>query len=297
LEFLKLLSYVWSAENGERLGTFHGHSGAVWSVDVSQDSRTVITGSADNSAKIWESNTGRELQSFPHKTPVRSVGFGLGEKQFLTVTDQVLGFLPTINVWDYQERHSKPVIEITGKNEAKILQAVWAPLNREIITANEDGTVRVYDIRTGGQTKVITDHQKAVMHITFSKNQLLFATASKDGTSKLYDTKTFAHLKTFTTGRPINAVSISPIREEIIVGGGQAAETVTTSRVDNAQFRVRFYHLIFEEELASVQGHFGPVNILSYSPDGKSFASGGEDGYVRIHHFDPSYFTEFGKDN
>jgi translation initiation factor 3 subunit I len=115
---------IWWADNGERLGTFHGHSGAVWSVDVSrkynfsvnfklnsnlEDSRTVITGSADNSAKIWESNTGRELQSFPHKTPVRSVGFGLGEKQFLTVTDQVLGFLPTINVWDYQERRKNYV--------------------------------------------------------------------------------------------------------------------------------------------------------------------------------------------
>ena len=37
-------------------------------------------------------------------------------------------------------------------------------------------------------------------------------------------------------------------------------------------------------------GHFGPVNALTFSPDGKGFASGGEDGYVRLHHFDQSYF-------
>ncbi len=37
-------------------------------------------------------------------------------------------------------------------------------------------------------------------------------------------------------------------------------------------------------------GHFGPVNALTFSPDGKGFASGGEDGYVRLHHFDQSYY-------
>jgi len=125
----------------------------------------------------------------------------------------------------------------------------------------------------------------------------IFVTASKDGTSKLYDSKTWEHLKTYTTGRPINSASISPTKPEVIVGGGQSAESVTTTRVDSSQFRVRFFHLIYEEELGSVQGHFGPVNVLSYAPDGKGFASGGEDGFVRLHHFDPSYFTSFGIDD
>jgi len=239
----------------------------------------------------------KKIFVYPHKAPVRAIAFSHGEQQILTVTDQVLGFLPAINIWDFQARSNKPVIEIIGKNEAKIIQAVWSPLNKEIITANEDGTVRVYDVRNGSQTKIINDHTKAVMQVSFSKNDLLFATASKDGTAKLYDASTYKHLKTYSTGRPINSVSISPIKEELIVGGGQAAETVTTSRVDNAQFRVRFFHLVFEEELASIQGHFGPVNILSYSPDGRSFASGGEDGYVRLHHFDASYFAELASDS
>ncbi len=36
---------------------------------------------------------------------------------------------------------------MNGKNEAKILEAVWGPLNETIITANEDGTIRSYDPR------------------------------------------------------------------------------------------------------------------------------------------------------
>jgi hypothetical protein len=41
--------------------------------------------------------------------------------------------------------------------------------------------------------------------------------------------------------------------------------------VDKNQFNVRFFHLIFEEEIGSIQGHFGPVNVLSFSPEGDGY--------------------------
>ena len=46
---------------------------------------------------------------------------------------------------------------------------------------------------------------------------------------------------------------------------------------------------VFEEEFARVKGHFGPINTIAIHPDGKSYSSGGEEGYVRIHHFDDIY--------
>jgi WD40 repeat protein len=42
------------------------------------------------------------------------------------------------------------------------------------------------------------------------------------------------------------------------------------------------------------QGHFGPINSLAFNPDGKSFASGSEDGYIRLHHFDTDYIAKHG---
>ena len=53
---------------------------------------------------------------------------------------------------------------------------------------------------------------------------------------------------------------------------------------------IRFFHKIFEEEIGRVKGHFGPINTLAFHPNGTEFASGGEDGYVRIQKFDPEYF-------
>lgn len=84
--------------------------------------------------------------------------------------------------------------------------------------------------------------------------------------------------------------------------------SVTTTSLRQGKFETRFWHKIFEEEVGRVKGHFGPVNTcvrtfppagrhshryllsIAVSPKGDCYASGGEDGFVRVHHFDESYF-------
>ena len=43
---------VWFTENGERLGTYDGHNGAIWDVDVSWDSNHLVSSAADNTMKV-----------------------------------------------------------------------------------------------------------------------------------------------------------------------------------------------------------------------------------------------------
>jgi len=83
--------------------------------------------------------------------------------------------------------------------------------------------------------------------------------------------------------------------DHVLLGGGQKAHGVT-QRVDAGGFEARIYDMIFEEELGSIKGHFGPINTIAYSPDGKSFTSGSEDGYLRVHHLDESYFSLTGQE-
>lgn len=42
---------LWFSVNGERLGTFNGHQGAVWCIDTDWTSTKVITGAGDMSTK------------------------------------------------------------------------------------------------------------------------------------------------------------------------------------------------------------------------------------------------------
>ena len=78
--------------------------------------------------------------------------------------------------------------------------------------------------------------------------------------------------------------------DHVFVGGGQDAMSVTTSSHKSGKFEAKIYHKIFEDEIGGVKGHFGPINALAVSPDGRSFTTGGEEGYVRVHHMDADYF-------
>ena len=54
----------------------------------------------------------------------------------------------------------------------------------------------------------------------------MFITASKDNLSKLYDWESMQTLKTYKTDRPVNSAAVSPIRDQVVLGGGQEAMEV-----------------------------------------------------------------------
>jgi len=287
---------VWWANNGERIGTYDGHKGAIYSIDVNHDSSLLISGAADTTAKLWEVETGKELMTTQHLNGVRWVSFSHGGERFLTVTDQSMEKVPEVNIYriarDRRDQSNRSIqnFQVPLKHH-KVHQALWGWHNESIITANSDGTVRVFSAEKspGKELQTLQLHSSAVMSIQFDKYYGTFLTASKDGSAKLVDTRTYQVVKEYHTGRPLNSGAISPLMDHVILGGGEQADTVTTSASISTQFRVRFYHTIFCEELGSVTGHFGPVNALTFNPDGRSFASGGEDGLVRLHYFDSSY--------
>ena len=98
---------VWYSNNGERLGTFDGHTGAVWSIDVSRDSKRLLTGSADNSMIMWDVQTGKQLAKWNTKSGVRAVSFQLGAKYALFLTDATMGQVSTIHIVPIAEDHTK----------------------------------------------------------------------------------------------------------------------------------------------------------------------------------------------
>lgn len=142
----------------------------------------------------------------------------------------------------------------------------------------------------GKEITSVKDHTLGIQDMQMSHDGTMFVTASKDTNAKLFDSDTLACLKTYKTERPVNSAAISPIYEHVVLGGGQEAMDVTTTSTRSGKFDSRFFHLIYEEEFARVKGHFGPINSLAFHPDGKSYATGGEDGFVRVQVFDPSYF-------
>jgi translation initiation factor 3 subunit I len=67
-------------------------------------------------------------------------------------------------------------------------------------------------------------------------------------------------IKTFAGETPLNSAAIIPNKPYIICGGGQEAMAVTTTSARQGGFEIRFWHRVFEEEVARVKGGFGPCN-------------------------------------
>ena len=78
-------------------------------------------------------------------------------------------------------------------------------------------------------------------------------------------------MKKFKTERPVNSATMSPIRPHVILGGGQDAMSVTTTSSKQEKFEATFFHLVFEEEIGRLKGHFGPINTLAFHPKGTGY--------------------------
>ncbi|XP_014243819.1 eukaryotic translation initiation factor 3 subunit I [Cimex lectularius] len=283
---------VWYSLNGERLGTFQGHSGAVWCLDVDWDTDKLVTGAGDNMLKIWDCSNGKEMTNVEAKSTVRTCVFSYCGNLVAFSTDtqrKQICEIVLIDVRTADSQGAEPILSIPVP-DSKVTALQWGSLNEKIVTGHENGKITQWDIRMEKLTNQIDGHNGPINDMQMYRDGMMFVTASSDHTAKLFDTEELTHLKTYHTERPVNSASLSPLYEHVVLGGGQEASLVTTTSTRIGKFDARFFHVVFEEEFGRVKGHFGPINSLAFHPDGRSYASGGEDGYVRLQSFDQSYF-------
>lgn len=283
---------VWYSQNGERLGTYEGHQGAVWALDPKWDTSQLVTGAADNTVRLWDIQTGKELNSISTKSAVRTCNFSYSGNMVCYTTDKQMGYSCDIVVVDARTFNAdEPIFKVSIPTAGpKVTAMIWNSYDDHLLTGHDNGDVVQWDVKTGKKLKMSSDHSKQITDMQSNHDGSLLLTSSKDNTSLLFDAAELTQMKKYVTERPVNSASISPTHEHVVLGGGQDAMDVTTTSTRVGKFEARFYHMIFEEEFGRVKGHFGPINSVQFHPDGKGYASGGEDGYVRVHQFDEAYF-------
>lgn len=245
--------------------------------------------------KLWRISTGECLYTWEFPTAIKRVAWSDDDTRILCITEQRSGHQGFIRVFeinrDEPTNQSKEPLVAFSPVGSKPTVAAFGPLGHEIITGHESGKVGLFDANTGEEIETNEKaHMGQVTDLQLSPDGTYFVTSSKDKTAKIHDSKNLQVIKTFVTETPLNSACITPLKPYVIVGGGQDARSVTTTSTRSGKFETRFWHRVFEEEVGRVKGHFGPINTIAIHPSGKSFASGGEDGYVRVHWFDDSYF-------
>lgn len=268
-------------DSGDWIGTFEGHKGAVWSAKLDADGAFAATGSADFSVKLWDAVTGDAVATFEHKHVVKSVEFTRDGARLLTAGHEKL-----LRVFDVQpikdqlaqyRAEGRTGIVLPPPPPARVQMATREQIRKVVMldertcaTGEVDGTVCVWHIDSGDKLKEFKV-DAGIMDMEASRSGAVLTIAAGK-TVFFYDAANdFALLRAFPM--PVSfaeegGASLHPSEDKFIAGGSDTW--------------VRVFHWQSGELLETHKGHHGPVRCLRYSPTGESFATGSEDGTIRI---------------
>ena len=291
---------IWDAKTGKQLARMEHDRGinflnlffleCVADVTFSPDGKYLATASWDNTARIWDAETGKQLIRIEHNGSVRAVTFSPDGKYLATASgdaaiwDAETGkqlarmehggvdavtfspdgkYLATASwdaarIWDVETEKQLARMEYDGGVKA----VTFSPDGKYLATASRD--VAIWDAETGKQLARM-EHDGFVFAVTFSPDGKYLATASYDDTSRIWDTETGKQLVRIEHDGGVDAVTFSPDGKYLATASRNAA----------------IWDAETGKQLAMME-HDGAVNAVTFSPDGKYLATASSDNTTRI---------------
>ena len=268
-----------STFNGTKLYSYNfippGHIVAVNSVSFSPDGTKIVSGSDDNTIRIWDVKTGLQIGKplTGHASFVNSVSFSPDGTKIVSGSDD-----ETIRIWD--TKTGTQIGEPLTEHTSCVNSVSFSPDGTKIASGSNDKTIRIWDVKTGLQIgKPLTGHTSRVTSVSFSPDGTKIVSGSDDGSIRIWDAETGAKLCESHTSS-ITSVSFSPDGTKIVSGSFD-----DTIRVWDAETGLQIGE--------PLSGHEFWVNSVVFSPDSKQIASGSIDGTIRI--WDVKTSTQIGK--
>ncbi|KAL7484470.1 hypothetical protein ACHAW6_010110, partial [Cyclotella cf. meneghiniana] len=265
------------AVTGDWIGTFAGHKGAVWSCRLDPAAFLAGTASGDFSVKVWDAITGAPLHSFPHKHVVKTLDWSPNSRRLATGGNEGV-----LRVFDVMYPEKDPLEFVQSQSEVvSISKCNWID-NCTVLAAGSDGVIRFWNVdepdpsRQLVKTFQVESGVRDMELLTLNSTPKSILTVAAGDKVTFFDMGTGAEIHSYKMPihfREEGGASLHPSGSKFIAGG--------------SDLWVRVFDFETGEELECHKGHHGPVRCLRYHPDGKSYATGSEDGTIRLWKTDP----------
>ena len=143
----------------------------------SPDGARILTASGDNTAKIWDAQTGDQLLALEgHTDRVNGAVYSPDGARILTASFDI-----TAKIWDSET--GEELLALKG-HAGGVHSAQYSPDGARILTTSDDGTAKIWDSETGEELLALKGRFTSAV---YSPDGARILTASIDTTAKIWD--------------------------------------------------------------------------------------------------------------
>jgi WD40 repeat protein len=254
---------LWDVATGRELRTLLRRSNDVSSVALTPDGKVALSGG--DAVRLWDVATGRELRSFGKISGHRVSDIAISPDGKTIASSS--GTVEPIKLWDAGTGQE---LRTLAGHPGGILSIVFSPDGKTLASGGSDKLIKLWDAATGREVRSIAGHEKYIRALAFTPDGRALVSTSGDKTVKLWDVSTGRELRTFegaSLSLAVSAVAFSPDGERMATSD----ENV-----------IKLWDFDAGRALLTLAGRAETVNSVAFSPDGKMFASGGNEPTVKL---------------
>ncbi|WAK74474.1 NB-ARC domain-containing protein [Arthrospira sp. PCC 9108] len=248
---------------GPLIRTLTGHSDRVRAVAIAPDGKRAVSGSWDDTLKLWDLEQGRELATLSgHSSSVTAVAIAPDGKRAVSASADY-----TLKLWDLEQ--GRELATLSGHSDWVRAVAI-APDGKRAVSASDDETLKLWDLEQGRELATLSGHSGSVYAVAIiAPDGKRAVSASDDKTLKLWDLEQGRELATLSGHRDsVWAVAIAP--------DGKRAVSASRDKT------LKLWDLEQGRELATLSGHSDWVNAVAIAPDGKRAVSASADETLKL---------------